>query len=743
MDNYAANLQEEIAYLDKTVEFIRRELDARSEDLSDKKRKLIASRKDMWENTVHFTDDFTRLTEINQYLSEVNSQTANYSNTLKRIENYRKMIGSPYFGRFDFTEEGYDNSEKIYIGLCNVIDPKTHEVYVYDWRAPISSIFYRYEPGQAAYKAPAGMIKGDVLLKRQYKIQDSKLKYYFDCSVTINDEILQEILSRNASPKMKNIVESIQKEQDAIIRDTDTELLIVQGVAGSGKTSVALHRVAYLLYDGLNSNIGSNNVIIVSPNAVFSKYISSVLPELGEENVVQTTFDEIISNAFESRFMIETRDMQFESVISSRDNDKGNIRKKSIEFKGSGTFVRILDRLIWYYAYRMIEFEDVYFNGVILETRQQLKNRFLNDKTGIPIVKRLRRMENMILDKVHPLQKRRLEKLEEIVANSEGHEFEIKSFSRLLSIKRTTSFLARLQRFTKVDYWHLYKILFNQRGLLFMLAGELDLPRDIERIISSTKQTLQKDQVCYEDCAPLLYLKSRIEGSELFSEIRHVIIDEAQDYYPAQYEVFKLLFKDAKYTVLGDIHQTIEKEADNLLYNDISEILNKQKTLNLFLSKGYRSSYEINSFAQNLWGKKQDFISFERHEKEPMVVYKKTPGLIYRAITDDIVDYLQQGYESIAVICKIQSEAERVHSKLNNLTEVKLIKPHDGITEKGVWVIPSYMAKGLEFDVVIVYGADKANYSSEFDRRLLYIACTRALHRLVIYYSGEKSPFII
>ncbi|MHB9095564.1 MAG: HelD family protein [Eubacteriales bacterium] len=742
MDNYQQNLQEEMVYLEKTVAFIRRELEVEAEGLSDTKRELIASRKDMWENTVHFSNDFARLTEINQYLSEVTNQTANYENKFKNVEKYKRIIGSPYFGRFDFVEDGCDNPEKIYIGLYNVMDPKTHSIYVYDWRAPVSSIFYRYELGKATYNAPVGTITGDVLLKRQYKIQNSKLKYFFDSSIRINDEILQEILSRNSSAKMRNIVETIQKEQDMIIRDTDNELLIVQGVAGSGKTSIALHRVAFLLYDGLSSKLGSNNVIIISPNAVFSKYISSVLPELGEENVEQTTFDDIVSNVFKDKLVVETRDMLLESMINSRNDIEGNVRRHSIDFKGSKTFVQILERFLWHYKHRIIAFEDVYFNGIILETRQQLKNRFLNNKIGIPMAKQLKRIENMILEKVHPLQKKRLERLEKIVQKSEGHDLEIKSFSRLLSIKKTRSFLSRLYKFTKVDYWDLYKMLFNEQGLLFKLAQGLELPGDFEQIISTTKQRLEKGQVNYEDYAPLLYLRLRIEGSDMFSEIRQVVIDEAQDYYPLQYEVFKLIFKEAKYTVLGDIHQTIEREADSSLYDDVSEILNKQKTSKLFINKGYRSSYEINTFTQKLLGLKQDFIPFERHEKEPMVVYKKTTELIDRAIIRDIASYIEQGYESMAVICKTQQEAEIVHSKLKNLIKIKLIKPHDGTVEKGVSVIPAYMAKGLEFDVVMVYCADKGNYSSEFDRKLLYVACTRALHRLVLYYTGAKSPFI-
>lgn len=740
MTGYQQDLHEETTYLEKTVAFIKSALETEADDLLVKKDRLIAARKDMWENTVHFSTDFARLTEMNQHLAEVNSLTASYGNTRKQVERYTRVLGSPYFGRFDFAEDGGDTREKIYVGLYNLMDPQTHDIYVYDWRAPIASIYYRYELGPAAYTAPSGVITGDVVLKRQYKIRDSQLKYFFDSSLTINDEILQEILSGSASPKMRNIVETIQKEQDMIIRDTDNELLIVQGVAGSGKTSVALHRVAYLLYKGLDSKISSNNVMIISPNAVFSKYISSVLPDLGEENVEQTTFNDIAANALADRFMVETREMHLESVINSR--DEGDIRWPGLDFKGSRAFLQILGRLLSHYEHRLIPFADIYFNGKLIETGQQLKNRFLNNKIGIPMAKQLQRLEHVIMEKVHPVRKKRLRRLEKIVANSEGHDLEIKSFSRLLSMKESKKFMERLHRFTKVDYFEVYKMLFDRPDLLFKLAQGLELPDDIAQIISTTKRSLQNGQVHYEDCAPLLYLMLKIEGSDLFSEIRQVVIDEAQDYSPLQYEVFKLLFKDAKYTVLGDINQTIEKVADISLYDDISEILDKSKTIKLFLNKGYRSSYEINTFTQKLLGQSQDFVPFERHEKEPVVEYKETPNLIDEAIIRDTAWFAKQGYESIAVICKTQQEAEAVHSRLNDSIKIKLVRPRDGVIEKGAMVIPSYLAKGLEFDVVIVYGANKTAYSTPYDRQLLYTACTRALHRLVIYHTGEKTPFI-
>lgn len=742
MGSFSQNHQEESAYLEKVTAFIKNELDNENTMLVEKKRRLIEIRKDMYENTVHFSSDFDRLTEANQYLSEVNYQAAYYSRSLKQIEMQKNMLDSPYFGRFDFIEEGLNIREKIYVGLSNVMDSQTNSILVYDWRAPISGMFYQYEPGSAMYNAPAGTISGDMLLKRQYKIKNSRLRYFYDCSIKINDEILQKVLSQNSSPGMRNIVETIQKEQDTAIRDTENELLIVQGVVGSGKTSIALHRIAFLLYSGISSGLNRGSFIIISPNAIFSKYISSVLPELGEENVEQITFDDIAARHFAGRIDFETRNSQLE-LLTIQGQGETALRRSGIEFKGSLNFVQLLDRLIQHYERSMIPFEDVYYDGTMIETRQRIKNIFLDNKYGVPMAKRLKRIENIILNKVHPLQRKRLARIEQTVADSEGHELEVKSFSRLLSIKKTRVFMDRLHRFTEVDYVHLYKALFDDPGLLKRLAGGLELPEDIEQIITQTRGCLEKGYVHYEDCGPLLYLKLRVEGSSMFSDIRQVVIDEAQDYYPMQYEVLKILFREARYTVLGDIHQSIERDVDISLYDDIVKILGREKAaLRLVLNKSYRSSFEINRYTRRLLAGKQKFISFNRHTSRPVVVYREARHLVDQAMVRDIDSYFEQGYGSIAIITKTRAGAEDLYARLKDLTLVNLVGNNERKLKKGALIIPAYTAKGLEFDVVLVDDASKENYSTGYDRKLLYIACTRALHQLALYYTGGKSPFV-
>jgi DNA helicase-2/ATP-dependent DNA helicase PcrA len=740
MGNYLQSRREECEYLKLVIDLIKTELKRKKELLSDKKARLIASRKDMWEDTVHFSNDFSRLTEINQYLTEVNNRTMDYSNTSRMVERYEKMLKSPYFGRFDFLEDGSHNAEKIYIGLHSLIDPETRSILVYDWRAPISSIFYRYEPGEASYDSPSGRVSGKVLLKRQYKIQNSRLEYFFDCSVRINDEMLQEVLSHNASARMRSIVESIQKEQDLVIRDTDNEVLIVQGVAGSGKTSVALHRIAYLVYEGLRSGLRSNNILIISPNAVFSKYISSVLPELGEENVEQIVFEDYVRENLDGKVLVETRNSQLECLVSG--GPATDIKKQAAIFKGSDVFAKILDRLVHHCERHMIPFEDIYYHGKTVESGQSLRNIFLNNKINMPIAGRLKRIENIITEKLKPLQKARIREIEKAVQKMDGHDFEIKQYSRLLSRKESKAFVRRMKKFTEIDYYSLYSRLFNDMKLFYKLASGLKLSQDIQQIISMTKESLSRQHVSHEDCAPLMYLKLRIEGPDLFSEIRHVVIDEAQDYSPVQYEVFRLLFRNADFTILGDVNQSIAEDVDQSLYDSLVGILNKNRWLKVTLNKSYRSSYEIFSFAQKLLKRNQEAVPFERHEAKPVVSFKKTSEEMGQAVVKDIEAFMGQGLSTIGVLCKTARESEKVYNRLVKATSIKLVNSNDAEVEKGAVVMPVYMAKGLEFDAVIIYNVSEDNYSSELDRKLLYIACTRALHRLNLHYTGSLSPII-
>ncbi|SNX54508.1 UvrD-helicase domain-containing protein [Thermoanaerobacterium sp. RBIITD] len=731
---------DELAYLKKTIDLIDNELYKLKQLLVLRKENLIESTREMWENSSHFTNDFDKLIEANQYLMEVKRQSIYYNKTLQEIKIYKRMLYSPYFGRFDFIEDGYDKEEKIYIGLHNLRDPETFNIIVYDWRAPISSVFYQFEKGRAYFKAPSGIIKGNITLKRQYMIKDSKLEYFFDCNIKIDDEILQEVLSRNASTKMRTIVETIQREQDMIIRDTENELLLVQGVAGSGKTSIALHRIAYLLYFGKDKNINKRNILLISSNRIFSEYIKDVLPELGEENVNQIVFEDFLYDILKGKGVVEKRGTYIENLIISKNNDK--IKENSIKFKGSREFAILLDRFISYYERKLIQFTDIYYDGRVIFTRQDLKNIFLNNKIKRPAQKRLERLKKIIFERIHSMKHRRISKLEKFVEKSDEHKFEVKAYSRLLSIKETKVLMSQINKFTNIDYLKVYKLLFSNKNLFKKLSYGIKLTDDIDEIIQMTIENLEKGFISYEDCGPLLYMKFKLEGCQMYEDIRHVVIDEAQDYSPLFYEVFNMLFSNANYTILGDIYQTFDRELDNTFYDEIEKIFNKSKATKVFLKRSYRSSFEINAFNQNLLQEAPGIVPFDRHEDLPTIIYKDNNDEIYLKMILDIKALLKAGYKTIAIICKTKEESKEVYEKLKKDIRLRIVDSGDNEILEGVNVITPYAAKGLEFDAVLVFNVSKENYKTVYDRRLLYVACTRALHRLMLYYTGEITDFL-
>ena len=741
MSDYDKEFESESKYLDKTTDFIKKEIDKKSIEITKMEHELYNIKKGMWDNMAHPPTDLLKISEINQVNMDINNKTAAYNNALIKINNYKNMLASPYFGRFDFTEDATGDSDKVYVGLHNVMDTDTYSILVYDWRAPICSIFYRYECGKASYESPSGKVLGDVSIKRQYKIMNSRLVYFFDCNVKIDDEMLQEVLYKNSSVKMKNIVETIQKEQDIVIRDTENELLIVQGAAGSGKTSIAMHRIAYLLYQGMRTRMDYKDFIIISPNSIFGRYISSILPELGEENVKQIVFEDYAINILKTNGNVETRNQQIEYLMKLKGSDF-DLVNQNVEFKSSKTFLEILNRFITYYERHIIKFSDVYYDGRMIESRESIKNMFLNNKINMAAEKRLKRIQGRIFEELHPLQDEKYKKFLKIVQGMAGHDADFKIFARLMSIKRSKPVIDNIEKFSEIDYYKAYKLLFKDYDLFLRLSKGLVLPKNIKEMVKLTSENLNNNLISYADCAPLIYLKLKFEGTNAVSEIKQVVIDEAQDYSPIQYEIFNLLYKDASFTILGDINQSIEKENDLSIYDEMVRIFNKKKAVKLSLKRTYRSSYEINEFSKKILSKAEDIIPFERHEKAPEIACKGSTEEMYEAAAKDAKTFLDEGFGSAAIICKTSAESQRIYEYLKDKINVKLINSKSLEIQSGIMILPSYMTKGLEFDAVIVVGADKNNFSTDLDRRLLYISCTRALHRLNVYYTGEKSKLM-
>lgn len=718
------NNQTEKAFEEKrlaqTISLAEEQLKQAKEAADKKKSEIIEAKKDVRENTEHgitslyTSDGFEALVELSQYINPVTDKIIDYEEEEHKILLLEKMIKSPYFARIDFKFDDEDEFEKIYIGRSSLRKNSYQEMYVYDWRSPIASIFYRFMTGEAFYDAPCGRVTGELNLKRQYEIKNGKLEYFFDSDVQIVDEFLRQLLSQNTTAKMKAIVETIQHEQDVVIRDMENDLLMVQGVAGSGKTSIALHRAAYLMYQGLQTKLSANNIMIISPNSIFEQYISNVLPELGEDNVISSVFEDILSELLNGRKIQSRNDFLENLIVNSKYKE---ISRNSIEFKTSSFFREILDQFLIDIPRQWIEFEDVYYEGKCVVSRQILKDKILG-RTETPLGIKLEQLEDYILEQIFGTGKGRGHKEEKNLIKQE------------------------IQKFIKIDIVELYKILFSNEAYFYSLLQNSNLSQGIKSIWEYTRENLEADRLYYDDAIAIAYLYLKIYGTNKYKNIKQVVIDEAQDYYPLQYEIFNLLFSNAKFTILGDMKQTLAKKEDISFYEQIQKILNKKKSSLIMLDKSFRCTNEILNFSLKFIEQSSQIKSFNRNGDSPKVYIADNSEIFIDEIVKEINLCQEKGFQSICLICKTEKNSIYLFNKIKHKLDIQLIKNGSVSDLQGVFILPVYMSKGLEFDAVLICDADSQNYHDEDDKNLLYVACTRALHKLSLFCENEVSPLI-
>ncbi len=737
----------ESSYLKQTICAAKEQLLRIESSSRGKKTAIISSKKDFPDDSTHHvtglwsSQNFDDLVELSQNTSFISGEVSRYEMEVKKIFTLEKMLDSPYFARIDFKFDDEDEFEKIYIGISSLTDDKSGEMYVYDWRAPISSIFYRFGTGKAFYHAPSGKITGEVCLKRQYEIKKGILKYFFDADIQITDEFLRKLLSQNSSAKMKTIVETIQSEQDIIIRDMETDLLMVQGVAGSGKTSVALHRVAYLMYRGLTNRLSPENILIVSPNTLFEQYISNVLPELGESNIKSVTFEDIAEIILESN-KFQPKNQLMEQLLSSPSTKNEDIRKSSMAFKSSNAFITILNRFIADIPKMWIDFKDVYYDGKIIVGRDILKSMTVNDRKNPLLSIRLKNLEQFITAIIHSMHHDRIKKLENFVSGKPSHKFEVEEAARMLSIRESTTLIKEVRKFTELNLPELYKKLFSNKNYFYSLSKSLELPGCIDQIIDFTLANLHDDLLQYEDALSLAFLHLKIYGRPDDDSIRHVVIDEIQDYYPIHFEILNLLFPWSRFTVLGDINQTIAKQENLSLYEQIETILNKKSSTLITMDKSFRCTKEILEFSTRFLNGSFELKSFSREGDFPVIYSAKNEESLENMIIEEIMLCREKEYGSISLICKNARDSLMLYERLKGKIDIQLIRGENKEEITGTFIIPIYMSKGLEFDSVLICDADAVHYSSAEDKNLLYIASTRALHRLKLFHTGEMSPLL-
>ncbi|HEY1213855.1 MAG TPA: RNA polymerase recycling motor HelD [Bryobacteraceae bacterium] len=678
------------------------------------------------------------------------------------LRKLQRVVDSPYFARIDFIEKGENRPDKIYIGLTSFIEPKTDEILIYDWRAPIASVFYDYPPGPATYRTPEMDVSGELLLKRQYIIKAGALQDVFDTGISIGDEMLQQMLSRSADERMQSIVTTIQREQNQIIRDDRHKVLVVQGAAGSGKTSVALQRIAYLLYK-YRATLSADNMILFSPNSLFSDYVSNVLPELGEANMQQTTFQDYLAHKLSGTGLaIEDPYDQLEFILNGteQEQDPANYeaRLQGIRYKTSAAFLQVIEAYGDKLKTGGIRFHDFTVGKKVLLTAEQLSNRFYGKVSTQTIGDRMEQLTEWILGQLDEIQtdvEKRFYRKMVREPKYIGTEPEMKRMSRSKAHKAIEPLKEQASSLAYIDALGMYRDLFTYPALhreLAQSAGQ-ELPAAWDTIRAFTVEALDQGTILYEDATPLVYLKGLVEGQLRVGTIRYCLVDEAQDYSPFHYAYLKKLFPRARFTLLGDWNQGIFTHANASggtgggaqagEYASISELMKEDETETIRLVKSYRSTREITEFACQVLPHGEPIEPFSRSGEPPRLMRAADETELSRLVTAAVGARRDGGASSVAILCKTERETERAHALLQPLLPgLQRIHKQTQHYEAGVMIMPAYLAKGLEFDAVILYDAGAAVYAEARERKLFYTACTRAQHHLDVFYLGELTPFL-
>lgn len=736
------------------------------------KSEVVDIRKHFWDDV---TIDFSSPDDVIETAFSLRQQAMNLSERERRhqhsfdsLKKMRKLVQSPYFSRIDFQEDGSQHPEQIYLGIASLLDKDGETYLIYDWRAPISSLYYDFAPGAAAYETPTDQVSGEMTLKRQYVIRDGQLRYMFDTGVTIGDELLQQALSRNSDVQMKSIVATIQKEQNQIIRNDRNRMLIVQGAAGSGKTSAALQRVAYLLYN-YRDTLRADQMVLFSPNPLFNSYISTVLPELGEENIQQTTFQEYLAHRLSRDFELEDPFSQIEYVLTAKGLPDYEARIAGIRYKSSAEFLNVIQTYKEWLEREDMLFKSVLFRGKIIVSSKRIKEQFYSLDSSIRLANRIILLKEWLLKEVREFEKsewkaawldeeiellepedyqrayermRRENQDSKMTFNDFEHEKEL--LARMVLRQKLTPIRKKINGLRFIDVKGLYRQLFTKGELFEQLKGDQGHPDNWLEICRITIERLEQSELWYEDATPFLYLKELVLGFQSNTSIRYVLIDEVQDYSPFQLEFLKRLFPRAKMTALGDINQSIYAHSSVLQELDpITRLYGPDKTELIRLVRSYRSTQEIVEFTRGMVPGGDEIIPFNRAGEKPKVIQSSSADELHRKIADDILTLQkEEGFESIAIICKTAAESEEAYRALKELMPVQLVTKTTPSFEKMTLILPAYLAKGVEFDAVLIYNGSEEQYNQENERKLFYTACTRAMHILHIFSLGQASPFV-
>ena len=670
---------------------------------------------------------------------------------VKKLENIKKIKNVPYFARMDFKEENRD-LEKLYIGKISILDNKTAEPIIVDWRAPISNLYYEGKIGSAEYECLGKKIKGDILLKRQYIIEKKQLKKYIDINVTGNDELLQNALEEKADDRLKNIVATIQDEQNKIIRAKINSPLIVQGVAGSGKTTIALHRIAYLIYN-YEKEFKPEEFMIIAPTKFFLNYISNILPDLGVNNVRQCTFEDFAYDVIGKKLKISDSNEKLVIIVNKEFDDinkgKIDIMIKEAKYKSSIKFKKIVDDYLLQIENNYIPKNDFYFKDYEIMSYNNINKLFKETYKMYNYNDRIKEIEKNLISElkkkslliIDDIRKKRSKELQNLTGENRIKVFDkYEKIIKLLEKDYKKIVKQYLNQISKKDCIQYYKE---------FIDGYLQNSDEVMIYLKkNTSNNLQKNEISFEDLAPIMYIQYKIFGIKEKCKIKHVVVDEAQDYGEFQFDILKQILNSNSMTILGDIAQGVHYYRGIENWKKFIDVEFKNvKTVYTTLNKTYRTTKEIMEIANNVINKLPEFEKEYIVLGEPVIDRKNSVNIkknknideLISSINNRINEYLQNDYKSIAIIGKDMNECEEIEKKLRKTRkDIKLIKGKDSEYNSGISVVPSYLAKGLEFDCVIISNANEEKYTySSLDIKLLYVTITRAMSKLDIFYTGE------
>jgi len=738
-------------------------------------KSVEAYRRQYSENIKDAMSDLDTQESSSNYINVlINTQFVEIAN--KNYDNLIRAQKKPYFARIDFIQKGTDKREQFYIGKTSLLRDGEFNPLVVDWRAPIANLYYEGRLGENSYESEGDTYDGELILKRQITIDQAQLVDFIDVDITTNDAFLQASLEASADQRLKDIASTIQAEQNRVIRANMRRPLIVQGVAGSGKTTIALHRIAYFIYT-YEKTFNPETFMIIAPNRLFINYISEVLPELGVEKVKQTTFIDFMSELIGKKIQLIDKNQKLLDLIHTLNENDASFtteRKRtdlmlwSTKFKGSLHFKdgieAYLSKIEKYYT----PDKHFTFQGEVLATRGEIRSLFLESYQYMPLAKRVHeikkllthRLKSVYKDDLSSIETRYNDKIDRIIRKEEPGEIRRQRVIEMMderdakigAIKHENKHVVKtyMALFPNYDFLSVYYALMTDYEQMKTYFGESLNDDQLKYHVELANQLRSKGKFELEDLSALLYIKHRLYGFDEPVEITTLVIDEAQDFSTFQFFILKHVLKTARLTLLGDLSQGIHAYRGTTNWDEVlQEVFPDDLPSYMTLVQSYRTTVEIMEQANTILAHLNDpSIVFAkpviRHGAKPTFnVYEDQNRLIKEV--EKKVDTLQaKGYKSIAILCKTRSECEKVKRIFDKTKKhiVKILDEKEEHYSAGVILVPSYFAKGLEFDAVIIITLSEKYTEHPLDVKLLYVAMTRSLHHLDVFYMKDSMPLL-